>query len=289
MRQVVQILLTSLILFCLIGTALAQEAGLDFPGSAAVSTTMRFKFVDPHLHGLPIYGPNNQGVTYIWRAYPRQQASYYTTFFWGNDDGKGNVNTFWWDNGAAHSYYGAHPYPDPPPSGTNHNWEISIEENDFQNGVVVYNKWYTQALRVWSDGSGKHHIYYWDLPNTDASHIVSRDSPSSWGTQTPPAPALTWGDAPWNPGNEVYDGIIRGVRVYNIVLSESDMLSEATTPLSTTAGRNNIWYLNMNPTPSDITDKSGNGHNPTWVGSERPGLYTTGLLPPSAPSGLTVQ
>ena len=87
-----QIASSSLILFCLLGTAFAQDAvtGLDFPGSAAVSTTMRFKFVNPHTNGLPIYGPGGNGVTYIWRAYPRQQAGYYTAFFWGNDDGQGN-------------------------------------------------------------------------------------------------------------------------------------------------------------------------------------------------------
>jgi hypothetical protein len=287
-----QIALSSLILFCLFGTALAQGAvtGLDFPGSAAVSTTMRFKFVNPHTNGLPIYGPGGNGVTYIWRAYPRQQAGYYTAFFWGNDDGQGNLNTFLWTaGGGADSYYGAHPYPNPPPSGTAHNWEISVEQQDFQNGAVVYNQWYTQALRVWADGSGKHHEFYWDLPNTDAAHRVIRISPTSWGNVNPPAPALTWGDAPWAPGNEVWNGVLRGIQIYAGLLSLSDMLSEASTPLSTAAGQNTVWYLNMNPTPSDISDKSGRGHNPVWVGSARPGLYTAGLLPPTAPSDLTVQ
>jgi hypothetical protein len=34
------------------------------------------------------------------------------------------------------------------------------------------------------------------------------------------------------------------------------------------------WYLNMNPSPSDISDKSGRGNNPAWVGTERPTLWT---------------
>ena len=46
--------------------------GLDFPGSAAVSSTMRFRFRNP----LDIYP-----ATYIWRAYPRRQSGYYTAFF----------------------------------------------------------------------------------------------------------------------------------------------------------------------------------------------------------------
>lgn len=67
----------------------ATVTGLDFPGSAGVSTTMRFQFPNSQLSGLPIWGPNGRGVTYIWRAYPRQQDGYYTTFFWG-PSGQGN-------------------------------------------------------------------------------------------------------------------------------------------------------------------------------------------------------
>lgn len=239
--------------------------GLDFPGSAAVATTMRFRFLNP----LAIYP-----ATYIWRAYPRRQAGYYTAFFWGNDDGQENLNTFLWINGGADSYYGAHPYPNPPPNGTEHNWEVSVEQNDYQNGAVVYDRWYTQALRVWSDASGKHHEFYWDLPNTGAAHRVTRTSPTTWGNVNPPVPTLTWGDAPWAPGNEVWNGILRGIQVYSANLSVAEILSEATSPLSTSAGAGNIWYLNLDPTPSDISDKSGRGHNPAWVGNLRPSLWS---------------
>jgi hypothetical protein len=39
--------------------------------------------------------------------------------------------------------------------------------------------------------------------------------------------------------------------------------------MSTTAGQNLIWYLNLNPRPSDVTDKKGVGtpHNPSWDGT----------------------
>ena len=252
----------------------ATVTGLDFPGSAAVTTTMRFKFENPQNNGLPIYGVGGAGVTYIWRAYPRQQAGYYTAFFWGNDDGKGTLaDTFMWENGAADTYYGAHPYPDPPPDGNAHQWEISIEQSDFLNGVVFYDRWYTQVLRVWADGNGKHHEFYWDWPNTDANHLVTRDSPASWGNVNPPSPALTWGDAPWNPGKEVWNGILSGIQIYSVNLSLADILNEVTAPLSTSAGAGNIWYLNLNPAPDDISDKSGNGHHPVWVGGERPTMY----------------
>jgi hypothetical protein len=53
----------------------------------------------------------------------------------------------------------------------------------------------------------------------------------------------------------------------------TDILREASNPLSTSAGAKNIWYLDLNPTPTDISDKSGRGHNPVWIGNERPSLY----------------
>lgn len=262
----------------------AQNTGLDFPGSAAVSTTMRFKFVDPHSNGLPIYGPGGNGVTYIWRAYPRQQPSYYTAFFWGNDDGAGNLNTFLWVDGrGADSYYGAHPYPLSPPNGNTHAWEISVEQADFTNGTVEYNRWHTQALVVWSDGGRKHHEFYWDLPKTDSANRVVRVSDLAWGNRTPPHPALTWGDAPWNPGNEVWNGVLRGIQIYATKLSVDEILSEVSQPLSTARGASSIWYLNVNPKPDDISDKSGKDHHPLWVGNARPGLYSDGSSPPARP------
>jgi len=284
-RYAVAVALTAVGLLLAARAPQAQTAvtGLDFPGSAAVATTMRFRFANPQNDGLPIYGPGGAGVTYIWRAFPRQQSGYYTTFFWGND------GEFWWRSGNPDTFYGAHPYPDVQPNGGTHKWEIAVEGNDFVNGQVVYNTWYTQALRVWSDGSGKHHEFYWNLPSTDASHVVTRTSSTSYGNTNPPTPALTWGDAPWNPGREVWNGVLRGIQIYNTKLSLADIQNEIAAPLSTSAGASSIWYLNVNPTPTDISDKSGRGHHPAWVGDLRPSLYTdtTNTLP-VAPRNLRI-
>jgi hypothetical protein len=265
----------------------SYQTALYFPGVAGVTTTMRFKWTSPP----PIYGPGGAGVTYIWRYKPKQQSGYYTTMFWGNDDGVGTIeHTFGWDNGQANSYYGFHPYPHNGSFGNPHDWEIAVEADDFVNGSVVMDVWYLQAATVWADGSGKHHIFYWNLPDVDSGHYVSRTSPTSWGNTDPPSPALTFGDAPWNPGQEVMFGRIRGIQIYTALLSTSDIIAEAANPLSTTAGAANIWYLNDNPTVVDISDKSGLNHNPAWVGSERPtteyyyqisGLVVTSVTPAS--------
>ena len=238
----------------------AQAFGLDFPGSAATTGTIRFRFTNP----LPMYP-----ATYIWKVRPRQQSGYYTTFFWGND------GPFWWDNGSPNSYYGAHPYPSPPPNGAQR-WEIATDRGgDFLSAEsVVFDRWYTQALRVWSDGAGKHHEFYWDLPST--SRVVKVDVPGDFANIAPPNPALTWGDAPWNPSNEIMNGVIRGIQIYTASLSLADVLAESTAPLSTNAGATKVWYMNLDPKPTDISDKSGAGHNPAWVGSERPRLWSGG-------------
>jgi hypothetical protein len=235
-----------------------SQSGLDFQGSAATTGTVRFRFTNP----LAIYP-----ATYIWKVRPRQQNGYYTAFFWGND------GSFYWDRGSPNSYYGAHPYPSPAPNGSVHHWELSVAGGDFQSAQTVeYGRWHTQALRVWSDGSGKHHEFYWDLPDT--SKVIRRDESSSYGNNIPPNAALTWGDAPWNASNEIMNGVLRGIQIYSTLLSSSDMLAEASSPRSTGAGTSNMWYMNLNPTPGDISDKSGAGHNPAWVGSERPLLWT---------------
>jgi hypothetical protein len=276
-----------------VALASTTNYGLDFPGNG--SGTIRFKFTNPQNNGLPIYGPGGNGVTYIWRAYPRRQSGYYTTFFWFMDDGSGKLEQIFWNNGESDTEYGAHPWPHDAHDRTIHKWEIAVDRVDRvlpSDTLVVYDRWYTQVLRVWRDQDGyKHHIYYWDFPYTDDSHIVSHTAAQSYGETNPPSPALTWGDAPWNPGNEVYDGIIRGIQIYNILLSTADILSEVNSPLSTSAGASNIWYLNLNPTPTDISDKSGKGHHPVWVGSGRPALYTEGASTdtqaPTTPTNLS--
>ena len=245
-------------------TGAAAQAGLDFQGSASTNGTVRFKFTNP----LAIYP-----ATYIWRVYPRQQSSYYTTFFWGNDDGAGNLSTFLWDNGNSNTFYGAHPYPNFPDT-TTHRWEIATDHGgDYvSQELVTYNRWYTQALVAWADSAGKHTVFYWDLPDT--SKRIAHVTGPSYGNVNPPAPALTWGDAPWNPSNEIMNGVVRGIQIYSTSLSISDINAELSTPLSTSAGASHIWYLNLNPTPSDISDKSGSNHNPMWVGAERPLLWS---------------
>jgi hypothetical protein len=221
----------------------------------------------------PIYD-----ATYVFRVYPRKKVptsgstGYYTTFFWGND------GVFTWDGGGANTYYGAHPYPIPEPNGPGQ-WEISVYARDLTTGSeVVWNRWYTQAFRAWrTSSSTTHHEFYWDLPDTSKVIRYTIDSDPGWANRNPPRPAIVMGQTPnwqgqsWGgfPGWEEFNGIIRGIQFYSGLLSVSDVLSEIQLPQSTAAGRNFIWYLNLNPRPSDVTDKKGTGtpHNPAWDGT----------------------
>ncbi len=106
------------------------------------------------------------------------------------------------------------------------------------------------------------------MPSTADGDVIEVTVPARYGETNPPAPALTFGDSPWYPSfqHERLSGILRGVKIFNAALSEAATLSEAAADgLATSAEAVNIWYLNINPRPDDISDKSGAGHNPAWA------------------------
>jgi hypothetical protein len=255
--------------------ATGTKTGLNFPsnGDSPSNAFVAFQFLNPQNNGLPIWGPNGVGATYIWKYRPRQQAGYYVTFWWSNN---GN---FLWDGGSSDAYYGAHPYPQGGGSATtSHYWEIGGMDNGAdwvttRSGsplTVVKDRWYTQALRVTRNANGtKTAVFYIDLPSTANSNVIQALTPNaSFGEINPPSPALTFGDSPWYRDfqHERLSGVLRGIKIFNKVLSESDMLAEAAADtVVTNDGQANIWYMNINPTPTDISDKSGAGHHPVWA------------------------
>ncbi|MCB2016339.1 MAG: hypothetical protein KDF54_02275, partial [Hydrogenophaga sp.] len=221
--------------------------GLNFPSNQSYSDDLRFKFTGANL--LDPYP-----ATYIWRVNVRHQPGYYTTFFWGPDGPFGAV-----------AYYGAHPYPDGGGSNTlTHKWEISIEGTDTVtdlNGhstAVNYGAWHTQALVVRRVNTNELEArFYWDLPDTTkviGHTTIYTDYANGFGSRPYAGKALSFGDAPWAIGNERLSGVLRGIQIYAAELSVADILSEVAAPLGTAAGASSIWYLNLNPTPADITD-----------------------------------
>jgi hypothetical protein len=288
------LLALSLLIGANVGSEASQIYGLEWPGDGTARRMLYWS------NPFPIYD-----ATYIFKVYPRKKTSgtykYYTAFFWGNN---GN---FTWDGGNCNTYYGAHPYPIPAPSGPGQ-WEISVNCQDPVTGTEVgWDRWYTQAFRVWRESSSvTHHEFYYDLPDTSKVLTYTINDPN-WANKNPPSPAIVMGQAPdicgpppgncgasWGgyPGWEEFNGIIRGIQIYSNALSLADIQAEIATPKSTVAGQNSIWYLNLDPRPSDVSDKKGlgNPHNPSWDGTTAlEWSNQTAPTIPAAPTNLTVQ
>jgi hypothetical protein len=225
---------------------------LRFPsnGETPANAFVAFQFIDPHRNGLPIWGPNGAGVTYLWKFRPRQQSGYYVTFWWSNN------GTFLWKAGGSDSYYGCHPYPRGGGSSTTlHDWELAGMSSGSDNIVtlagatkpVVKDAWYTQGFRVAVNGNGtKTGRFYTALPSMSNADIVERTTPPGWGDALPPSPAVTFGDSPWYAEyqHERLGGILGPVKIFNKLLSETDTLSEAAdmSRLVTAEGRAAIWW-----------------------------------------------
>jgi hypothetical protein len=244
--------------------------GLTFPYNGQLGSTTRLDLGGSNL-------PDIVPLTLLWKVYPIQQTGYYTTFFHGRTDGG-------WTSDADH--FGCHPYPVGYGSGTVHNWEIAqgggddiVDENG-NNTTVVKGQWYSQAATTRANGGSSTTIdFYWDLA-TSSNRIISRDTSSALynASQTP---AVVFGDAPWNPTNECMSGHLRGLQIFNSQLSLADIgalhtceTDAAVLSVCSTRSITSIWYLCMNPTPTDVTDKSGNGRNPAWANANRPELWT---------------
>lgn len=244
-----------------------QTYGLIFPSNGGGD--VRFALDGANL-------PDITPLTLLWKIKPVQQTGFYTTFFHARNDG-----TFVGDR----TYWGCHPYPQGGGSGTVHNWEVSIEGGDDivdENGnstVVTKDAWYSQAAQAYPSASVSKVDFYWDLA-TASTRVISHTTGAAL-TNASASPALTFGGAPWNPNAECLSGTLRGIQVYSGALSLADIeaLHVCETDaqvLAVCSSRSitSLWYLNMNPTPDDITDKSGNGRNPSWQTAGRPTLYT---------------
>lgn len=244
--------------------------GLRFPGNqdAPAATEVAFRFANPQSNGLPIWGPSNAGVTYMWEIEFRNPShiGYMTTFFWGNDD------TFLWDAGTPNTYYGAHPYPPGGSTDPRHQWEISIEGGDPANTLaggprlVVPGKRWKQAFRV--NGSTKECRFYIDLPNVGDNDIIAWTPAAGYGNTNPPNPVLQFGDAPWSVGNERLCGSIGPIKIVSTLLTEADTISELSdmSRFMTAAGAANNWWSKRSfKTVDDLTDDYGTGRSFAWA------------------------
>ena len=197
----------------------------------------------------------------------------------GAQTGAGYSSIFWHSRGdgafsATPDYVGFCPYSDMK-------WEISAEGGDDRtdengnNTDVAYATWIRQA-GVCRPGSGSRTVsdYYWDL-GTSTNRVISRETGEPNGlNNSSNSPHIMWGENLWS--TERMNGRLRGIQLYDEDLTAGGTSTAhivALSALETDAqvleycaanGITSLWFLNMNPTPDDITDKSGNGRHAVW-------------------------
>lgn len=271
------------------------ETGLLFPANNATNSDIRLLF-----SGAVI--PPRTGCTIMWAS--RSNASitgYVTHCFFAYNDGTWHAGNYEW---------GGHPYPansasadgtgqstDPGGgTGTTHYMEMAglgaRDQIAVPGTAVLATKdgatWKRHALQaslVNSDTQVRHR--YWPDVIGDSTNYFERivnvgDIPS------PGAPAFYWGTSDWRSGSagantndETPNGALRGFCISssgaltNAQIAAVAALNTDSAVVSYMSGQGlGLWYCNMNPTPTDVTDKSGNGRDPSWANALRPTLYT---------------
>lgn len=260
--------------------------GLDFPPNHEPGSDARLVWSGADM--LP-----RTAHTAIWQARYVQQNGYYAVAWHTSNDGTWHASLF---------EYGTHPYPTTGTvdasgqstggtgsEGTEQYFEIAgLGASDFiaspgpgPTYPLVTDVWLTQARTAELVGDQVRHRYWPDLDDPDA--FIEQLAPADGIEQaegSAVSPAFTIGGSPWT-GDGVGNGespasVLRGFAFFDAPLPIDDLVAEATsesdTPV-TTAGADSVWYINRNPTPDDVADKSGANHSPTWANDQRPGLY----------------
>lgn len=274
---------------------MGTRTGLNFPLNGEPGSDIRLVWSGANLL-------DRTAQTVIWKAkYSSNQVGYFAVTW-------NSPNTGSWDFGVYS--YGAHPYPTTGTynavsgqdtgvtgaSGTTHYHEIAgLGAYDFiatgdPGGVpqgnlqVVKDSWLAESRSVTiTGGTNLRHTARPDLLGNSSFSIVQDYPLASIGS--PASPAFYIGASDWTASgttnSETPGGVIRGIVLFNTEISSTHILAigaletdaEVLAYCSANSLTSNLWYLNMNPTPGDVTDKSGAGHNPSFANANLPGLY----------------
>jgi len=264
------------------------EYGLDYPLNYVAGGDIRLVW-----DGANLLPRNNH--TAIWKAKYKQQVTTYYAVAWHS------VNTGTWDFGVYN--FGTHPYPaatgtydgsgfatagDAGASG-NYFMEMAGAGSAVDKIAIPMEpamklevgRWYTQARTASTSGSNTIHRFYPDLDNFPSLYIERTTNTASIGT--PADPAFYLGASDWtttfgDQNSETPGAVIRHVLLYDRALSQAEIEAKADLTTNDTTDPD-IWYSNIDPTPTDITDKSGAGRTPTWDNANRPALFTGSTTP----------
>jgi len=274
-----------------------QQSGLDFRAytNDAANSDIRLNWSGANL--LP-----RTAQTGFMDAFYVQQTGYYACVWNCHNDGTFHQDTY---------EVGFHPHPCTDGSvlgngqranaggstGTTHYFEIAgLGAQDYiatpggSSLLVTKGVWLRQIWIVEAVGGNYRHTFYPDalgaLGNADFSIVQEIATGTLTSSSTP---VFLLGCSPWTSSNFASTGtgttnnetpgcIMRNIGLFDTALSISDARTEAASTGVTAAssgGSGHIWYINRNPTPSDITDKSAAGHTPSWANGNRPDLWTS--------------
>ncbi|MCA9617915.1 MAG: hypothetical protein KC731_02770 [Myxococcales bacterium] len=231
--------------------------------------------------------------TAIWKARYIQQSGYYAVAWHTSNDGTWHASYF---------ELGTHPYPTTGTlnssgqstggtgsSGLVHFYEIAgLGASDFiaspgpgPTYPVTKGVWVTQARTSEIVGGNTVRHRYWPDVSNPSGYIEQSIPKSGYDAAAASAvsPAFTIGGSPWtgngSSNSESPGAVLRGFALFDAPLTIADIAAEAQSDASTpvtTAGAQAVFYINKNPTPTDVSDKSGAGHSPTWANAQRPML-----------------
>lgn len=273
----------------------AAEAvtGLTFPANGTDGSDIRLQLSGANL-------VTRYPYTYIWKSNYTQQAGYYANTWQCNDGAFEGGNTY---------TAGMHPFPcngafngsneatgGTGDSGTVHYYEIAASQGlavDYIGNVlgasmlVTKGVWVTQARQSFIQSGGPNDGMicnrYWPNISNPTAYIETFGSLDDYTVPSSPV-FIICGCSPWRANtpssgqnDETPCGSHRFFKMFDAALTISDIATEAAyegNSAVTAAGIASVWYMNINPTPTDVTDKSGEGHNPGWATANRPTLYT---------------
>lgn len=262
------------------GAAVLQDqTGLDFPLNAVSGGDIRLLWNGANLL-------SRTDHTAIWKAkYKQQPSTYYAVAWHAYNDG-----TFHGDNYE----FGTHPYPaangtfdgqgsaltgDGGSSGNYWQELAGLGAHDYialpmsaAKQLVPDGRWLTQARTCQTSGANLVHRFYPDVDNFPGDYIEKTVTLAS--LPSPSAPAFYYGSSDWtgsgSTNTETPGCVLRHMLLYASALDISTIQAKA----ALTSNDADAFYSNLNPTPTDVTDKSGSGHSPSWANANRPTLWS---------------
>lgn len=272
-----------------VNTAPPAVFGLIFPSNTTAGSDIGLNWTGANLVPRLTH-------TVMWSAKFVQQAGYYAWCWHCWNDTTFHADTY---------ELGCHPFPSAAgavdgsgqctdgtaSSGTVHYFEMAgLVAHDYlcspgntnsQILVTGNTYWQAETSDVISGGTVVRNTFWPDLVGNPSVSIVQDQSlPLS----SPTAQLFRHGTSPWRAGmggggagtnDETPSGTFRFLKQWNVALSLANIQLERVNPYNTSVTTpGNLWYSNVSPTPTDISDKSGAGHDPAWANANRPTLFT---------------